>query len=108
LNVFNVTDLAQFDDGRNLIRVCFDAALGDDVPQEFALRDFNGAFLQVQLNLELPKVVEGFFQVGNEAVALLRLYDDVVDIDLLVAPYLPFEAELHAPLVYSPRVFQSK
>jgi hypothetical protein len=69
------------------------------------LRDFNGAFLRVQLNVEPPKVVEGFFQVRNEVVALFRLYDDVVDIDLLVAPYLPFEAELHAPLVYSPRVF---
>jgi hypothetical protein len=31
-NVLNVPDLTHFGDGRNLVRVCFDAVLGDDVP----------------------------------------------------------------------------
>jgi hypothetical protein len=33
LNVLDSPDLAYFSDGRNLIGVCFNAALGDDVPQ---------------------------------------------------------------------------
>jgi hypothetical protein len=78
--------------------------IGDDVPQELALGDFEATFLRVQLNVESPKVVEGFFQVGDEATTLLRLHDDVVDINLQVAPYLPFEAELHTPLVSGPCV----
>jgi hypothetical protein len=56
--------------------------LGDDVAQELASRDFEGALLPVQLNVEPPKVVECLFQVGNEATALLRFYDDVINIDL--------------------------
>jgi hypothetical protein len=35
----------------------------------------------------------------------LRLYHNVIDIDLEV---LPFEAELHTPLVCSPHVLQSE
>jgi hypothetical protein len=35
-------------------------------------------------------------------------YDDVIDIDLHVVPYLPFETELHTPLVCSPYVLQAE
>jgi hypothetical protein len=37
LNVLDVHDLIHFDDSRNLVRVCFNVTLGDDVPQELAL-----------------------------------------------------------------------
>jgi hypothetical protein len=82
LNVLDVPDLTHFNDGPNLVRVCFDTALGDDVAQELALGDLEGAFHRVQLNVEPPEVVEGFFNVRDEAAALLILYHDVVDIDL--------------------------
>jgi hypothetical protein len=47
LNVLDVPNLTHFGDGRNLVRVCFDASLGDDVPQELALGDSEGAFFWV-------------------------------------------------------------
>jgi hypothetical protein len=61
-------------DDQNLIRVHFDVALSDDIPHELASGDSEGAFLRVQLNAEQPKVVEGFFHIGNEAAALLRFH----------------------------------
>jgi hypothetical protein len=108
LNVLDVSDLTYFSDGRNLVGVRFDTALGDDVPQELAPGDSESVFLWVQLNVELPEVVEGFLQVSDEVVALSRFHDDIVDIDLQVAPYLSLEVELHIPLVCGPCVLQSK
>jgi hypothetical protein len=108
LNILDVPDLAYFSDGQNLVRVCFDAALVDDVPQELAPEVYKGALLRVQFNVELSEVVEGFFQVGDEGAALSRLHNDVINIDLQVAPYLPLEAELHTPLVCGPCVLQSE
>jgi hypothetical protein len=82
--------------------------LGDDVSQELALGDPEGALFRVQLDIELPEVVEGFFQVSDEAIALLRFHDDAVDIDFQGVPYLLLEAELHTPLICDPCVLQSK
>jgi hypothetical protein len=61
LNILNVPDLTHLGDGQNLVGVCFNAALGDDVPQELCPGDPEGAFLWVQLNVEPSEVVEGFF-----------------------------------------------
>jgi hypothetical protein len=108
LNVLDIPDLDYFSDGKNLIGVRFDTALGDDVPDKLSSGDSKGAFLHVQLNVELSEVVESFFWVDNEAAALSRFYDDVVDIDLQVAPYWTFEVELHTPLVCSPYILQFK
>jgi hypothetical protein len=38
----------------------------------------------------------------------LRLHDNVIDVDLQVVLYLPFETELHTPLVCSPCILQSE
>jgi hypothetical protein len=45
LNVLDVSDLTYFSDGRNLVGVRFDTALGDDVPQELAPGDSESVFL---------------------------------------------------------------
>jgi hypothetical protein len=82
MNALDVPDLAHFSDGRNLVRVRFDATLSYDVPQELAPGDSESAFYWVQLNAETPQVIEGFHQVENEVVALLRLYHDVIDVEL--------------------------
>jgi hypothetical protein len=37
----------------------------------------------------------------------LRFYDDVIDVDCQVVPYLAFEVEPHTPLVCSPYILQS-
>jgi hypothetical protein len=44
------------------------------------------------------------FWVSNEVVTLSGFHDDVVDIDLQVAPYLPIKTELDTPLVSGPCV----
>jgi hypothetical protein len=36
LNAFDTPDLAYFSNGRDLVRICFNATLGEDVPQKFA------------------------------------------------------------------------
>jgi hypothetical protein len=82
LNVLDVPDLTHFGDGRGLVEVCFDAMLGDDVPQELAPGDSEGAFLLVQLNVEPTEVVEGFLKVRDESAALSRLYHHFIDTDL--------------------------
>jgi hypothetical protein len=67
LNIFNVPNLVHFSDVQNLVRVCYDVMLGDDVPQELAPGHSGGDFLPVQLNAEPSEVVEGLFQVKNQA-----------------------------------------
>jgi hypothetical protein len=53
----------------------------------------------------VPEVNEGFLKVGDETAALSGLYDDVINIELQVAPDLSFETELHTPLVGGPTFF---
>jgi hypothetical protein len=69
--------------------------LGDDVTEELSPGEPEGAFFWVQLNVEPPEAVDGFFQVSDEAIAPSRFDYDVINIDFLVAPYLPVEAEWH-------------
>jgi hypothetical protein len=78
--------------------------LGDDVPEELASGDPKGALFWVQLDVEVPEVVEGFLQVSYETATLSGLHNDVIDINLQVVPYSPFEIELHTPLVGGPYV----
>jgi hypothetical protein len=42
------------------VRICFNAALGDDVPPEFTSGDSEGAFLQIQPDVKAPEVCDGF------------------------------------------------
>jgi hypothetical protein len=104
LGILDITDLAYFSDGWDLVGVCFNATLGDDVPQELAPGDPEGALFSVQLDVEVHEFIEGFFQVGDDTNALSGLHDDVIDIDLQVVPYFLFETELHTPLVGGPCV----
>jgi hypothetical protein len=46
-DILDVSDLTHFGNGRDLVRICFDVALGDDVPQKFASGDPKGAFFWV-------------------------------------------------------------
>jgi hypothetical protein len=47
LDVLDNLDMAYLSDGRDLVRVCLDESLGDDVPQELALGDAEGALFWV-------------------------------------------------------------
>jgi hypothetical protein len=70
--------------------------------------DSQGAFFWVQLDVESPEVAEGFFQIGDEAATLFGLYHNVIDVNLMVIPYLLFEAKLHTLLICSPHVLLSE
>jgi hypothetical protein len=54
------------------------------------------------------EVVEGFLQVGDEVATLLGFYQNVVDVNLTVTPYLLFEVKLCTPLLCSSHVLQSE
>jgi hypothetical protein len=54
--------------------------------------------------LKSLEVGEGFFQVEDEAIALLGFYDDVVNIDLQIVTDLSLKAGLHRLLVGGPHV----
>jgi hypothetical protein len=71
-------------------------------PRSFPPGDTKDAFFWVQLNVELPEVIEGFFQIRDEAATLSGFYHDVVNVHLEVTHYLLFETKLHAPLICSP------
>jgi hypothetical protein len=55
------------------------------------VEDSEGAFFCVQPNVEPPEVVEGVFQIEDDASALSGFYYDGVDVDLEVMPYLVLE-----------------
>jgi hypothetical protein len=44
LDILDIPDLAYFADSRDFVRICFGVTLGDDLPQEFASWDPEGAF----------------------------------------------------------------
>jgi hypothetical protein len=94
LDVLDIVDLAYLINGQDLVGVCFDAMLGDDVPQELAPGEPECALFWVQLDVDAPEVSEGFFQVSDETTTLLGLHDDVVTIDLQVVHDFPFETRL--------------
>jgi hypothetical protein len=94
-------------DGLYLLLVSFNSTVRDHEAQEFTLRNPEDAFLGVQLDLESSEVGECFFQVGDEVIGFLRLYNDVVDVDFYVAPDLVGEAPEHAPLVCGSGVLQT-
>jgi hypothetical protein len=92
---------------RDFVGVCFNAAFGNDVPQEFPPGYSKGAFFWVQLNVEPPKVVEGFFKIRDEVLALSAFYHDIIDVNLEVTPYLPLKQNcIHrwyvAPVFFRP------
>lgn len=60
----------------------------------------------VQFNPEPLEVGERLFQADDEVVRFLCLHDDVIDIDLCVAPNLVSEALEHATLVRGSSILQ--
>jgi hypothetical protein len=105
LNIFAILDQTHPGNGQYLVRVHFDVTFGNDVPKKLSSGDSEDAFFQVQLTVESSKVVEGFFQIRDEVAAFLRLYHDVIIVNLKVMPNLFFEAKLHTLLICSPAFF---
>jgi hypothetical protein len=102
LDILGISDLAYFSDSQDFVRICFNATVGDDVPQEFASGDAEGAFFQIQPDVKASEVCKGFLQVIDEAIAMPSPYNDVINVDLQITPNLSLETGLHALLVGSP------
>ena len=56
-------------DGQDLLRVGFDATLGDDKTQQHTPRDPKNAFLGVEFDVVCSKFCEGLLYVGYELVS---------------------------------------
>jgi hypothetical protein len=56
------------------------------MPRGVTPEDSEGAFFQVQLNVEPPEDVEGFLQIGDEAATPSGFYHVVIDINFKVVP----------------------
>jgi hypothetical protein len=82
LNVLNVPDLTHFGNGQNLVRVYFDAVLGDDVPHELAPGDSDGAFSGFNLMLNHRRLLK----VSSRSEMRLSLCRDFVTMTLRLRP----------------------
>jgi hypothetical protein len=72
LDVLDIHDLAYFSDGRDFVMVCFDATLGDDVPQELVPGDPEGAFLRFNMMLKRLRLLK---VSSRSAMRLLLCWD---------------------------------
>ena len=90
-----VLDWAHARDGRNLVRVGLDAALGDDEAEQHAPRDPENAFLGVELDIVCSEFRKDLLKISNEVVSPLGLHHDVVDVGLNGSPDEVSEASEH-------------
>jgi hypothetical protein len=58
LDILDISDLTHFGNGRDLVRIPFDATLGDDVPKNFASGDPKVHFSKFSLMLKHLKLVK--------------------------------------------------
>ena len=66
----------------NLLRVGFDAALGDDEAKQHAPRDPKNTFFGIEFDAVCPEFRKGLFKVGDKVVSPFGLDYDVVDVGL--------------------------
>ena len=94
-------------DGRDLLRVGFDAMLRDDETQQHTPRDPKNILLQVELNAICSKFCEGLLKVGYDLVSTFGLDHDVVHVGLNGPPDEVSKTLEHTTLVRSPHVLQT-
>ena len=95
-------------DGRDLLRVGFDATLRDDEAKLHTPQDPQNALLGVELNAISLEFCEGLLKVGYDLVSLFGLDHDVIHVGLNDLPdEIPQTLE-HAALVCSPHILQAE
>ena len=95
-------------DSCDLLRVGFDAPLGDDEPQEHAPGHSEDTLLGIELDALRLETSECHFKVGEEVGSLPRLEYDVIDVGLDCAIDVFAEHMVHAPLVRRARIPQTE
>jgi hypothetical protein len=95
-------------DGRALLRVVFDAMLGDDECKQHTPRDPENTFLRVEFDAIRLEFCETFLEVGHELVGLFGLDYDVVHISLNDFTDEVSKTLEHTSLVCSPYVLRTE
>ena len=103
-----VLNWAHHRDGRDLLRVGFDATLEDDKTQQHTPWNPNNAFLGVELNVVCSEFCEGLLKVGYNLVSPFGLDHDVIYVGLNGSPDEVPKTLEHTTLVCSPYVFQTE
>jgi hypothetical protein len=88
--------------------VVFDASLGNDEPQEHALRDAKDTLLEVELDVFCFEAFERDTEVIDQIIDLFGFDYNVVDVGFYGWPDVFLENVLHASLVRSPHVSETK
>jgi hypothetical protein len=108
LDPLKVANRAHPLEGCDLFGVGLDAPLGDDVPQQHASQHSEDALLGVQLYPVGSQAIECHAQVVNQVDRLPSFYDYIVYVSLNGLPDVISETVLHASLVCSARVSETK
>ena len=95
-------------DGRDLLRVGFDATLGDDKTQQHTPWDPKNALLKVEFDTICLEFCKGLLKIGNEVVSPFGLNYDVINVGLNGPPDEVPEASEHTSLVRCRSVLQTK
>jgi hypothetical protein len=105
---FQVRDGPHAGDRRDLLRIGFDAPLGDDEPQEHATGHPEDTLFGIELDALRLETSECHFKVGKEVGGFPRLDYDVIDVGLDRAANVLAEHMAHAPLVRRARIPQGE
>jgi hypothetical protein len=95
-------------EGCNLLGVGLDPSLGNDIPQQHAMRHPEGTLLGVQFHPVGPQAIERNAQVVDQVVRLPGLYDYVVYVGLNGPPDVVSKDMLHTSLVCGTCVSKAK
>jgi hypothetical protein len=93
-------------DDHDLLRVGFDAPLGDDEPQEHASGYPEDTLFRIELHTFCLETSECHFKVGKEVGGFPCLDYDVIDVGLDRLANVFAEHMVHAPLVRGTRIPQ--
>jgi hypothetical protein len=93
---------------RLVIRVGFNAALGDNKAEQLAFRHPEDAFLSVELDPVRSEMHEGLLQVLDQVVGLPGLDHNAVDVNLNDLFDKAIEASLHVALVHHPGILEAE
>jgi hypothetical protein len=108
LYAFQVRDGPHAGDGCDLLRVGFDAPLGDDEPQEHASGHPEDTLFEIELDAFRLETSECHFKVGKEVGGFPCLDYDVIDVGLDRAGNVFAEHMVHASLVRRARIPQAE
>jgi hypothetical protein len=95
LHPLEVSNRAHPVEGRDFFRVGLDAPLGDNLPQQHAVRHPEDAFFGVQFHPVSPQAIKRNAQIIDQVIRLPGFYDYVIYVRLNSPSNVVFENVLH-------------